>query len=98
MKTSTGRLSKSDVERAMVSPVMVFDHPSEVVSSVDLTQNEKIELLKRWELDARALQRASDENMTGGEPPELDAVNEALARLDPCNTVPERFGKAPTKI
>lgn len=98
MKTPSKRLSKSDVERAMISPVMVFDSPLEVVTSVDLTRQEKIELLKRWELDARALQRASDENMTGGEQPPLDAVNEALAKLDPNNDAPDGYGRVPTKI
>ena len=82
----------------MVNPSMVFDSPAEVVTSVDLTREEKIELLKRWELDARALQRASDENMSGGEPPQLDAVNEALAKLDPKNSTPDDFGKVATKI
>lgn len=82
----------------MVNPSMVFDSPAEVVTSVDLTREEKIELLKRWELDARALQRASDENMSGGEPPQLDAVNEALAKLDPKNSTPDDFEKVATKI
>ena len=98
MKTTSGRLSKSDFERALVNPVFVFDNPQEVVDSIDLTLGEKLNLLKRWELDARALQRASDESMAGGESAGLDAVNRALKQLDPKNIVSDGFGNTPTKI
>lgn len=98
MKTASPRLSKTDVEKALTSPSAVFDIPMEVVRAEDLSQVEKIDILKRWELDARALQRASDESMGGGEASPLDAVNEALAILDPGNKVKDGFGNVPTKI
>ena len=98
MKTHTGTLTSQDVTRAMTSPTAVFDNPNEVISRHELSHAQKIEILKRWELDARALQRATDESMTGGEPPELDAVNKALLTLDPQDKTRDQFGKAPTKI
>jgi hypothetical protein len=98
MQSSQRRLTKTDVDKALTSPVSVFQDPMEVVGSQDLTRQEKLEILKRWELDSRALQRATDENMAGGEPPQLDAVNKALAVLDPENRAPDAFGKVATKI
>jgi hypothetical protein len=98
MKTQTAILSARDVATAMISPTAVFDSPFEVLRRHELSRTQKLELLKRWELDARALQRATDENMTGGEPPLLDDVNKALLILDPEDKTPDRFGDAPTKI
>ncbi len=63
-----------------------------------LSRAQKIDILKRWELDARALQRATDESMSGGEAPLLDEVNRAVLMIDPENEARNDFGKAPTKI
>lgn len=98
MKTQNSALSAQDITQAMTSPTSVFDRPMEVLQRSDLSHTQKIEILKRWELDARALQRATDESMVGGEPPDLDAVNSALLELDPKDKVKDQFGKAPTKI
>jgi hypothetical protein len=98
MKTGSECLSNKDLTEAITSPVSVFDFPLEVVACPGLSRAQKIEILKRWELDARALQRATDENMSGGEPPMLDEVNRALLMLDPENSIPDHFGDAPTKI
>jgi hypothetical protein len=98
MKTESKRLTKTEFDQALTTPGSVFDTPMEVVRAPDLSRSEKIEILKRWELDARALQRATDESMGGGEHSPLDAVNQALAVLDPGNKTPDGFGNAPTKI
>lgn len=98
MKTRSNRLTPHDIENAMVNPVLVFDRPTEIVTCTQLSREQKIEMLKKWELDARALQRASDESMTGCETSELDDVNSALSKLDPDNAAADGFGKAPTKI
>jgi len=98
MKTESVTLTREGLAEAIVSPVSIFDFPLEVVACPGLSRAQKIDILKRWELDARALQRATDENMGGGEPPHLDEVNRALLMLDPENAVPDGFGSAPTKI
>ncbi len=98
MKTGSMTLSKADADKALVSPVAIFDRPSEVIETASLTAREKIEILKRWELDARALQRAADESMGGGEPTLLDEVNQALLLLDPEDSVNDNFGTVATKI
>jgi hypothetical protein len=96
MKVPT--LGMAEIEKALISPASIFDAPSEVVETPALARVMKIEILKRWELDARALLRAAEENMAGGEPSQIDAVNAALATLDPEGAALTDFGKAPTKL
>lgn len=98
MKTQSAQLRQSDIEKALTSPTSVFDSPSEVVDASTLSIAQKIKILKSWELDARALQRATEENMSGGERPPLDEVNEALSIVDPDGEAHRAFGKAPTKL
>jgi hypothetical protein len=98
MKTSKQQFEASDFARAMISPSSVFDSPTEVVASTQLSRGQKIDLLQRWALDAHALQRATDENMSGGESPILDEINEAISLLDPEGKAPDIFGKAASKI
>lgn len=91
-------MTQADIARALTSPPQVFDTPQEVLKVENLTRPQKIDILKRWEADARALQRATDENLVGGERPPLDEINEALSVLDPEGKATYGFGKAPTKI
>ncbi len=89
--------SAAAIETAMTSPSSVFDHPNEVVS-LDLPTPQKIEILLRWQFDARALQRATDESMSGGEPPMLDEVNAALTAVDPSGASADAFHRAAQKV
>jgi hypothetical protein len=68
-------------QKAIVSPISSFEHPSEVVAADDLTFQEKTDVLKQWENDAKSLQRATDEGMSGGSPPRLGDVNAAQTML-----------------
>jgi glutaredoxin-related protein len=43
-----------DVTMAMLDPTMVFTDPNDVVANVELTHDQKIEILRRWEYDAQA--------------------------------------------
>ena len=52
-----------------------------VVEATDIPAGEKVSILKAWEADERALQRAEDEGMGGGEHAHLQRVQEALGRL-----------------
>lgn len=98
MKTQSTTLTAQELSTALTSPTAIFDEPDEVVRRRDLSRDQKIEILKRWELDARALQRATDESMAGGELPELDAVNKALLTLDAQDRTRDKFGAVATKI
>ncbi len=73
---------ESLAEAARTSPTAVFDGPEDVVQSDDLTKKEKVEVLDQWEADAKALQTATDEGMSGGKRPRLDEVKAAQTELD----------------
>jgi hypothetical protein len=83
-----------NVEKALVNPGSVFKTPEHVLKSKDLTREQKIEILRRWEYDVRELQVAEDESMTGPQSVTLDAVLNALRALG-ASSDPER--SAPTK-
>lgn len=68
-------------EEALKDPGKFFDAPGEVVDAPGITREQKLEILKRWEADARLLMVASDENMSGGEAQPLDAVHDAMRAL-----------------
>ena len=64
------------------SPRLVeFRRPMDVVEATGIPASQKLSILKAWEADERALQRAEDEGMGGGEHAHLHRVQEALARL-----------------
>ncbi len=71
-----------DVTKAMLDPTKVFKEPKDVVASKELTRNQKIEILRRWEYDARALEMAEEEAGTAVLGPEMfDRVVQALHTL-----------------
>ena len=37
-----------DVTKAMLDPTMVFTDPNDVVANVELTRDQKIQILRRW--------------------------------------------------
>jgi hypothetical protein len=59
-----------------------FKRPMDVVDALGISTGEKLSILKAWETDERALQRAEDEGMGGGEHAHLQRVQEALATLN----------------
>ena len=58
-----------------------FRRPMDVVEATGISIAEKLSILRAWEVDERALQRAEDEGMGGGEHAHLQRVQEALGRL-----------------
>lgn len=85
-----------DLEKALLNPAMVFKTPQEVVDSGDLSREQKIEILRRWEYDLRELQVADEESMTAPkpEPVTLDIVLKALHAV---GAPPDVERTAPTK-
>lgn len=88
-------LTTEDKKKAMTTPSSVFKHPAEVVDCRDLNLAEKTEILKQWELDARLLQVATEEGMSGGEHSLFSDVKKAQQRLDVDHLVEDG---APTKL
>ena len=84
-----------DFEEALQDPASFFDAPQDVVDATGLEDAQKVEILKRWESDARLLMVASDENMAGGEHQQLQAVQKALRSLgvDPHSGAKETGSK-----
>src|SRR5262245_57143977 len=69
------------VHDAKANPVGRFKRPMDVVEATGIPAIEKLSILKAWEADEHALQRAEDEGMVGGEHAHLHRVKEALTRL-----------------
>ena len=71
-----------DVNKAMLDPTMVFTNPNDVVANVEHTHDQKIEILRRWEYDARELEVAEEEaGMAVRRPEMFDRVLQALHAL-----------------
>lgn len=98
-----------DFDQALLDPAKAFPNPAAIVDSDDLTRDQKIEVLLRWEYDARALSVADEENMAPvkdaaavARPAEsgkmltqvLDALNRLDFRRDPDDAAPTKHGGA----
>jgi hypothetical protein len=72
-----------DFDKTLLDPASAFDHPTEVVDSAELSREQKIQVLRRWEYDARELQVADEEGMTAPKPQAitLDMILAALRAL-----------------
>ncbi len=44
-----------DLDKALLDPASVFKTPEGVLNSHELSREQKIEILRRWEYDAREL-------------------------------------------
>lgn len=71
-----------DLEKALLDPASVFERPDDVFDHPSLSREQKIEILRRWEYDARDLEVAEEENMGGGPPDMLGEIRSVLHRLD----------------
>ena len=79
-------LSAADIEQAKLDPATVFDEPKDVLHA-PLSPDDKKSILRRWEEDADALIRATDEGMEPSDnkrtPAELlAAIQAALETLE----------------
>lgn len=72
---------RNQIEAAKLNPSRTFQRPMDVVEAADIPASAKLAVLRAWEADERALQRAEDEGMGGGEHAHLQKVQAALARL-----------------
>jgi hypothetical protein len=69
------------LDRAKLNPARIFKSPMDVVETNDIRPSEKLAILQAWEADERALLRAGDEGMCGGENAHLKMVKAALSHL-----------------
>ncbi len=87
-------------EKALRDPTSAFTSPEQVLTSAELSREQKIEILHRWEYDARALEVAEEENMLSDsdQPDILDEILRCLhalgAGLDAAHSAPTKQGGA----
>lgn len=84
-----------DLEKAMLDPTAVFRNPEDVLQRGELTRTQKIEILRRWKYDARALEVAEEENMAGAQP--SDVLDRVLSALHALGASPDLEHTPPTK-
>ncbi len=84
-----------DLRKARLDPTAVFRGPEDVLQRTELTREQKIEILRRWEYDALELQVAEEENM-GSEQPS-DILDRVLRALRALNAGPDSEHSPPTK-
>ena len=72
----------SKFEKALKCPTCVYNIPQELLDDDSLTKDEKVQILKQWEIDARHIITADDENMVGDNPCMLNRLILALAELE----------------
>lgn len=88
-----------NIADAKVNPSKYFQHPKEVLVHEGLSRAAKIDILRAWEVDARLLQTAEEENMTSGESSHLGAIVSALLALEDESKGPQaETPSAPTKL
>lgn len=83
-------------QKALESPASVFLRPEDVLKQKSLSRDQKVQILRRWDYDARELEVAEEENMGGGPPDLLGSVRRALSQLnastDPDHAPPTKQG------
>lgn len=73
--------AKTPFDLLRADPAAHFNTPAEILASSYLDRDQKLDLLKAWELDETRLQEAASENMSGGEADRLSAVRNAIIDL-----------------
>ena len=81
--------SAKDYDQALLTPESVFANPMDIVQTHSLTPEQKMTVLKRWEADAKDLETASSESMTGSAPSRLAEVGAAIIELMKMESVDE---------
>jgi len=74
-------IESGHVKKAVTNPTKVFSDPMDVVRAGGLSRNQKLKILESWEQEARLLQIATGENMSGGEPSRIEDVRKAIDSL-----------------
>lgn len=72
----------TNLNKARLDPTSVFHAPEDILARDDLSRAQKIDLLRRWEYDARELEVAEDEGMVSTQPDLLERVLQGLHDLE----------------
>lgn len=89
-----------DIAKLLLDPSAHFRSPREVVGNGDLSLEQKIEILRRWEYDEAESRVAEEEGMLGGNAELLGQIVRALdglaGHLDTDQTPPTKQGGYPS--
>ncbi|MDX1587482.1 MAG: hypothetical protein R3296_00965 [Oleiphilaceae bacterium] len=85
------------IEKALLDPADVYDSPASVCDDTRLSQSQKVEVLRRWEYDARSQIVAEEENMPDQEGDAGDTLDQVLEALKKLGENPDGDHPAPTK-
>lgn len=72
----------NELKQALANPAAVFSKPLEVVFNPALSRQQKIEVLRRWEHDARLLQVTNEGRLTDESEELLSEILDSLHELD----------------
>ena len=74
----TQAASELNIEAALQHPRSYFAEPKDVVAHPTLSREDKLAILREWELDARRLSASEGEGFCGGEDSMLGRVEDAI--------------------
>jgi hypothetical protein len=80
--SNTPSTHEAKVCDAIGDPTREYRKPMDVVTDGQLEAGEKLRILESWKKDAELLSTAQDENMAGGERPQLQDVLLAIQELE----------------
>lgn len=79
--TDAEKPTLGDMDQALLDPASVFDTPEALLLNPDLSREQKIEVLRRWEYDASEISVAVEEGMPDGDGDLLQRILHALGEL-----------------
>ncbi len=74
---------ESKYQQMLIDPSSHFQHPRDVLAQANLSHEQKLSILQRWEQDARELDVAQEEGMIGEGKSNLSEIIRAIDQLDP---------------
>lgn len=90
-----GKLNGIEFKRARLVPSSMFASPDAVVRSADLSRAQKLQILRRWEFDARRTPSLDPLSSPGDDTAMLERVRGALAALDALPAIRRPVGRLP---
>jgi hypothetical protein len=91
-------MNKINFQQALDNPGLVFKQPQDVLSTKKLDRQQKIDILRRWEYDAREMQVADEENMRrDGSDDGTDLFDRIAVSLHALGVAPGEHESPPTK-
>lgn len=90
--------ARTNIEEIKNDPAKFYHLPEDIVADQSLSHDDKVDMLRHWEMDARLMAVAEEENMPGDEESPLRAIHRALLALQATTGDSQRdCGSNPSK-